>query len=283
MPAPGPDAARDGRGHRPASDGTAVRWRFTTTAEGDLAIGTDPVVLAARRQAVAPGRWVWLHQVHGAEVVTVTAANAATVTGSDADALVSTEPGLVLAVQTADCVPVVLLAVGPPEAPVASGSGVASGTGTTTAAATGPVVAVAHAGWRGTEAGVIEATVARMRALGAGSIEAIIGPCIRAECYEFGAADLARLVARFGPQVRTTTDRGTPALDVARCVQDVLDRLGVPWSDLEACTACTPGTWFSHRARGEVQRQAAVVWIAPRDPAPEAGGALGEVRTEPAR
>lgn len=239
---------------RRAPSGAAAAWRVSTVVDGDFAIDGDAPALAARRQAFVPGRWVWLRQVHGDQVHRVTAATAATIAGRDGDALVTADPGLVLAVQTADCVPVVLTGRagdGPTGEPDDPGHW---------------VVGVAHAGWRGTEAGVVEATVAALRALGAHRLEAVIGPCIRPECYEFGAADLDRLAARFGPAVRATTAWGTPAVDVARAVQVVLDRLGVTWTDTGACTACDADRWFSHRARGQTGRQVTAVWIEPDPP-----------------
>ena len=95
----------------------------------------------------------------------------------------SATPGCALAVLTADCAPVAL----------ASPEG---------------VFGVAHAGWRGLVAGVLERTVDAMRALGATEIGAVLGPCIRAECYEFGPADLDRVAARLGDGVRATTAVG---------------------------------------------------------------------------
>lgn len=125
-------------------------------------------VLAA--EAVTPGAsLVTVYQVHSAEVVTV-------VGPIDfeerprADAMVTATPGLLLGILTADCAPV-LLADG------------AAG-----------VVGAAHAGWKGAFAGVCEATVAAMVALGAdrGRIAAAIGPCIARASYEVDASFFAR-------------------------------------------------------------------------------------------
>ncbi|HUQ40036.1 MAG TPA: polyphenol oxidase family protein, partial [Acidimicrobiales bacterium] len=143
--------------------------------------------------------------------------------------------GGALAVLTADCAPVAL----------ASSEG---------------VIAVAHAGWRGVAAGVIEATVAEMEALGATAIEAAIGPCIHAECYEFGPAELDGVAARLGDDVRSRTSAGRPALDLPAAVRAALRRAGVETvTDVDVCTACSPDH-FSWRARQELQRQATVVW-----------------------
>jgi polyphenol oxidase len=154
----------------------------------------------------------------------------------DADALVTTYRTIAIAVHTADCAPVAL--------------------------AGGDVAAVAHAGWRGLEAGVLDETVELMRAKGATAIEAALGPCIQPSCYEFGADDLERLVDRFGDSVRSTTSEGTPALDVPAAVRTSLERLDVVLvHDVGTCTACEPDEWFSHRARQEPERQATVVWL----------------------
>ena len=149
----------------------AVRRRFTDRSDGDLQIDQDPAVLAARRAAIVDLPWLWLRQVHGADVVTVTRADrdgVAALAGTEADAAVTAEPGVVLAIHTADCVPVLLTS---PQG----------------------VIGAAHAGWKGIEAGVIGATVDAMRALGATDIHVELGPFIRAECYEFGEDDLERV------------------------------------------------------------------------------------------
>jgi YfiH family protein len=205
--------------------------RFTGRAEGDLRHDTG------RRPAVLDRPWTWLHQVHGDGVVVVTAPGAGA--GAEGDGLVSADPGAALAVFTADCAPVAL----------ASGEG---------------VIGLAHAGWRGLLAGVVERTVAEMRALGATSIEAALGPCIHAECYAFAPADLDRAAGLLGTAVRATTPSGAPALDLQAAVAAVLDRAGVELAyDEDACTACAAGDYYSHRARAETQRQATLVWLEP--------------------
>lgn len=116
---------------------------------------------AAAALGVAPERLITLHQVHSAEAVTVTGPLPVR---PRADALVTATPGLALGVLTADCAPVLL-------ADVAAG-----------------VVGAVHAGWRGTLAGVLEAALAAMEALGARAdrIVAVIGPTISQAAYEVG-------------------------------------------------------------------------------------------------
>lgn len=211
-----------------------VHHHTTTRADGDLAVGLDPGLLAARRRAVVPGPWTWLRQVHGAEAVTVTGPGEHA--GAAADAAVTAVPGAVLAVTTADCAPVVLVGDG--------------------------AIGVAHAGWRGLEAGVVAATVEALAALGHPPRRAVIGPCIRAPRYAFGPADLDRLARRWGDAVRATTADGAPALDLAAGVRAALAEEGIhDVADDGSCTASDPDRYWSHRARGEAGRIATVAWL----------------------
>lgn len=220
-----------------------ARVRFTGRAEGDMGHGgayvhdarTVRTDVDARRHAAVDRPWTWLRQVHGGGVVYVDAPGAGA--GAAADAAVTDRPGCALAVLTADCVPV---AMATPEG----------------------VVGVAHAGWAGLLAGVVPHTIEEVRARGGSEVSAVIGPCIRPECYEFGAGDLQRLTDRFGEQVASRTAGGAPALDLAAAVRAALAEEGVDAvDDVGACTACEPGpAFFSWRARRDEQRQATVVW-----------------------
>jgi len=115
----------------------------------------------AARMDMVPDNLLTLHQVHSPDVVTLTEPFT---TRPRADAMVTRTPGLALGVLTADCQPVLF---SDPQA---------------------GVIGAAHAGWRGTKDGVLEATVAAMTALGAtpAGITAIIGPCISQSAYEVG-------------------------------------------------------------------------------------------------
>jgi YfiH family protein len=212
--------------------------RFTGRAEGDMGHAGEFVVdvrhdVASRRQSIADLPWTWLRQVHGDRVVRV--GRPGERTGERADAAVTAERGCALAVLSADCAPVALV----------SSEG---------------VVGAAHAGWAGVRAGVVEATVDAMRALGADDIRAVLGPCIRSECYAFGADDLDSVAQRLGPGVRGRTSDGRPALDLPAAVRSALQISGVgDLRDTGVCTACTPA-YFSWRARRDRGRQVLVVW-----------------------
>jgi YfiH family protein len=124
----------------------------------------DPEAVRENRRRIARAfgveNIIGVHQVHSPNVVTIDAP----FTGErpHADALVTTTPNLVLSILTADCAPVLL-------ADTSAG-----------------VIAAAHAGWRGALGGVLEASVAAMRAQGAQTIAAAIGPCIHQASYEVG-------------------------------------------------------------------------------------------------
>jgi YfiH family protein len=126
---------------------------------------TEAVTINRARVAealeIAPEALVGVHQVQSAEVLTVSEAPAVAVR---ADALVTATPGIALSVLTADCQPVLMA---DPEA---------------------RVIGAAHAGWKGAVAGILEATVNAMAALGAdpARIRAVIGPTISQRAYEVG-------------------------------------------------------------------------------------------------
>ena len=167
-------------------------------ADGDF---SDPAAAWAggASRALADVQWTWFRQVHGSEVVVVERPGAQR--GREADAAVTCCPDAGLAVLTADCAPV----------------GLASPEG---------VVGALHAGWRGLVGGVVEATVAAMRALGATRVEAGLGPCIWPHAYRFSDGDLAAVVSVFGPGVRSVDAGGHAALDLPAAVAVALDRAG---------------------------------------------------------
>lgn len=218
---------------------------FTSRPQGDFAVDADPDGLTSRRRAVVDRPWVWLRQVHGAGVVVVRAADgpvaaevAARWAGSEADAVVTDRADVAVAVQTADCAPVLF----------ASPEG---------------VVGAVHAGWRGLEAGVVGRAVDAARGLGASELHAVLGPCIHATSYRFGDEDLERLADRFGAEVRGRTIAGDPALDLPAGVDAALAEAGVgPAERIDVDTAAAATACHSHRARGDRGRQSAVAWVA---------------------
>jgi YfiH family protein len=202
-------------------------------------VGDDPAAVARNRAVAAearslppPEEWGWMQQVHGRDVVVLDGP-----TGDDApvaDALVTRTRGLPLAVVTADCAPIAL--------------------------ASDDAIAVVHAGHPGLLAGVIESALEALRAVGHGRVCALLGPCVRASRYEFGAADLAPLVEAFGPDVEARTEWGTIAFDVPAAVKIALTRGGVGEGDIADTALCTSGSarFFSYRRDGVTGRQATI-------------------------
>lgn len=225
-------------------DGRRAIVAHSTRADGDLSpSAVDPVTLTERRRhAVGAGPWHAVHQVHGNRVFRV---EGHPTTHTDvhgprvqADALVTHDANQVLAVHSGDCVPVGFI----------HDSG---------------MVGVAHAGWKGLEAGVLESTVnALVGEYGPGQIRAAVGPHVHANRYEFGAEDLDRLAARFGDGVIAVTDEGNPALDLTAATTSELERLDVQVAVTSPdCTATLAHDYWSYRARGEAGRIALVAWL----------------------
>jgi YfiH family protein len=208
------------------------------TANLGFATDDDPAAVAENRRLVSqvlggdagdPQRWAWARQVHGGDVVEPTGPGSA----GDADALVTTSTGVPLLVLVADCAPVALVAR--------------------------DAVAAVHVGWRGLLAGVVPAAVEVMRRLGNGPVRGVVGPCISAAHYEFGARELEQVARRVGPEVRSRTVTGAPALDLRAGVRAALGDAGVDErTDVDVCTYAS-ADHFSHRRDGITGRQALIV------------------------
>lgn len=215
-----------------------------------LHVGDDAAVVAQNRALLAqqlPGHPAYTAQVHGIAVV-----DAARVQPGQsvlvADASIATAPGVVCAVMTADCLPVLF------------------------ADTRGTVVGAAHAGWRGLAAGVLGETVAAMRAAGAGEITAWLGPAIGPEQFEVGEDVLDSFIggARTAPeaaQVRAAFRpypgrAGKYLADMFALARLFLARDGV--TDVAGgthCTATDAARFYSYRRDGVTGRQVSLIWL----------------------
>jgi YfiH family protein len=202
----------------PGANGVA----FTDEGEGDQR--NDLVARSALSSWLGIShRWATVRQVHGARIVRADEPGEL----ADADGLWTDRPGLPLAVFTADCFGVVLLAEG--------------------------AVGVAHAGWRGAAGGVVTALRHVMSAEGHEPRNAAIGPGIGPCCFEVGA----EVAGRFPLDVTETT-WGTLSVDLSASIRRELDGLLV-WL-AGACTAHQPGL-YSHRRNQTMLRLAAIGWV----------------------
>lgn len=200
---------------RDTSANIAENWRRVLAAAG----------LGDRRR-------VEVHQVHGGSVYVVRVGEprqSADTSDLHADAVVSDDPGVVLAVRVADCCPVLL------------------------ASPDGRVVAAVHAGWRGVLAGVIPAAVRSLREFGAGGCLAALGPTLCPEHFEIGPEVATAFVDAFASDlpVRPAPAPGRFRLDLAGAICGQLQAAGVRDVDvLGRCTWCEPDLFFSHRRDG---------------------------------
>jgi YfiH family protein len=225
----------------------------TERADGDVhPHRVDAVTLGARQRALTGAPWTMLDQVHGIDVVTYDTDiddeiddemddDGWAPTLGVGDVLVAVRPARPVAVWSADCAPVVL----------------ADESGTT--------IVVAHAGWRGLAAGIVDVAVDALEADGGRVGAAVVGPCIGACCYEFGAPELDAVADGVGAppaSLRARTADGRPSLDVRAAVTAAFTRRGITGPALtvvDGCTACDP-RWYSHRG-GDRERQATVAWF----------------------
>lgn len=228
----------------------------TTTREGGVStdawaslnlashVGDAPEAVRANRARLAralalPAEPLWLRQVHGRAVVVHDGRRAE----PQADAAVAFEPRRVLAVLSADCVPVAL------------------------ASQAGDRIGLAHVGWRGLLAGVIEATSAAL-ALPAAELCAWLGPAIGPAAFEVGAEVRAALVAA-DPEAGSAfaaNARGRWQADLAALARLRLARLGVSRiAGGELCTYRAVGQFYSYRRDSRCGRMATLAWIAGDD------------------
>ncbi|MCW2488589.1 polyphenol oxidase [Candidatus Symbiopectobacterium sp. NZEC127] len=203
-------------------------------------VGDRPEAVLANRQRLVtladlPAMPQWLNQVHGTQVVSLSSSTSGVLT---ADAAYTNQPGLVCAVMTADCLPVLFCSD------------------------SGDEVAAAHAGWRGLCSGVLEATLHHFRAP-TSSVMAWLGPAIGPQAFEVG------------PEVRDAFIEQHPAAADAFIAKDnkfiadiyQLARLRLQAQGVtkifggDACTVTQADKFFSYRRDGTTGRMASLIWL----------------------
>lgn len=210
-------------------------------------VGDDPAAVAANRAALAkalslPSEPCWLRQVHGLQVVEAVPGSGVT----EADAAWTRQTGTVCVVQTADCLPLVLCDAG------------------------GTRVAVAHAGWRGLQAGVIEAT-ARAAGLEGDAVLAWLGPAIGPAAFVVGdEVRQAFLDSDSGAgEAFTPAEGGRWHADLYRLARRRLARCGITRvSGGGLCSFSDAERFFSYRRDGTTGRMATLAWLADAQAAP---------------
>jgi YfiH family protein len=219
----------------PAGDSAAPFDRFNLS----LRSGDDSVTVAANRRMLEcalelPSSPRWLRQVHGIHVMVEP--------GEDepqGDAAVTRTPGTVLAILTADCLPVVF------------------------AADDGSEVAAAHAGWRGLAGGVLEATLVSMRTP-ADHVVAWLGPAAGPQAYEVGREVFDAFVASdpLSADAFAMTRPGHWYVDLYALARMRLAAAGVDRvSGGGLCTISDAKRFFSHRRDQRTGRMATVIYL----------------------
>lgn len=187
-----------------------------------------------KRKLALPAEPLWLEQVHGATVIDADRDSARL-----GDAIVARRPGLVCAIQTADCLPVLL------------------------AHDSGTLVAAAHAGWRGLSAGVLEATVRAMAVPGSESM-AWLGPAIGPQSFEVGEEVREAFVSQDGAAAAAfmRNPRGRWQADLYHLARQRLNAVGVTRVyGGGLCTYRDDARFFSHRRDGGSGRMATLIWL----------------------
>lgn len=218
----------------------ALVTRLGGVSEGDFAalnlgstVGDDPAAVTENHRRLRKAfsldadQVVSPHQVHGRNVVQVGAAQGGTIV-AQTDALITAEPGVALLLRFADCTPVLFY---DPEHHAAG---------------------LAHAGWRGTAAGVVPATVKAMQAhfgTEPGALWAGIGPAIGPAHYAVGP-EVISAIERTLPDTASVTERrdGEHFLDLPGAVAAQLHALGVGHVEASGIyTSDRTDEWYSHR------------------------------------
>jgi hypothetical protein len=227
---------------------TRVRALITTRAGGvssgefeslnlSARVGDDPQRVARNRAILReylPAQPAWAKQVHGTVVI-----NAAEATPArEADAMVTRAVGVVCAVLTADCLPVLL------------------------ADRAGKTVGIAHAGWRGLAAGVI-GNVVRAMGVPASDLVAYIGPGIGPRRYEVGE-NVRQAFVRSSPEAEAAfvfRHGGKYLADLAKLARQRLSAAGI--GEVHSANLCTASDerFFSFRRDRVTGRMASLIWL----------------------
>lgn len=236
---------------------------FVTTKEGGLSsspyqslnlgdhVGDEPQKVLGNRLLVRsqlPSDPIWLTQTHGTMVSTpISRQQTNGEVAIDADASVTNLPNEVLAIMTADCLPILITS------------------------ADGAVIGAAHAGWRGLCAGVIEKTVAAMLKLSphlhAADLMAWMGPAIGPESFEVGVDVLEAFQGNHPGQklaafIPVPDKPGKYLADIYQLARNRLKMLGVnSITGGDRCTVKEDQEFFSYRRDGKTGRFASFIWI----------------------
>ena len=195
-------------------------------------VGDEPDHVTANRARLSKefGPVAFMTQVHGDRVAVVEDVSDVDPT---ADALVTGIPGITLAVQVADCIPLLLIS--------------------------SQSVAAVHVGRKGLVNGVTLRALEVMRDMGASDIRAVLGPAICGVCYEV-SEEIFTAVTALHPAAASRSAQGNHALDLPAALVKVLQGQKIAVEIAGECTV-ESSELFSYRRDGVTGRQAGLVWL----------------------
>jgi purine-nucleoside/S-methyl-5'-thioadenosine phosphorylase / adenosine deaminase len=224
-----------------------------TTRQGGLGARSNDIKLTddwkelAEALGVNPERLVTAHQVHGENIVRVDGRNFKKMKTVQADAMITNALEMAIGVETADCVPVLLVD------PVT------------------PAVGAVHAGWRSTVKKIVQKAVKKMQddfGSEPSRMIAAIGPTIGPECYEVDEPVMGPVREAFPLWKEVASARGSDkwSMDLVKLNKLELAQIGLSEENVHSiglCTSCRRDLFYSFRAEGRTGRMLSVIMIKP--------------------
>ncbi len=214
-------------------------------------VGDDPLHVSQNRtllNTLLPSNVIFLSQIHGNMVIDASGLHAHSTQSVEADACYSKQKGVVAAVLTADCLPILV------------------------ASLDGRMVAAIHAGWRGLANGVIENTIQALREQGAGELSTWLGPAIGPNAFEVGQDVYVEFAKKIPQLDRFMKPRGIAVvadakpkydMDIYGLAREILRQLGVlRVHGGTYCTVTQSDLFFSFRRDQRTGRMANLIWLA---------------------
>ena len=229
-----------------------IRHAFTTRQGGLGARSSgikspDDWNAVAKAFGIAPDRLVTVNQAHGEAIVTVDGQNYTGMRSVQADGLITSVRGIAIGIETADCVPILLID------PVT------------------PAVGAVHAGWRGTVQKIVQKAIQKMQCEFGSEpcrMSAAIGPAIGPECYEVDEPVMGPVRQNFPFWNEAALSRGNGkwGLDLVKLNRMELRQAGLAEKNIHSlgmCTSCGKDLFYSFRAEGRTGRMLSAVMIKP--------------------
>jgi len=230
----------------------SIRHAFTTRQGGLGARNSgikspDDWNAVAKAFGITPDRLVTVNQVHGEAIVTVDDRNYASVRSVQADGLITSVRGIAIGIETADCVPVLLID------PVT------------------PAIGAVHAGWRSTVQKIVQKAITRMQdqfGSDPSRMIAAIGPAICGKCYEVDEPVMGpvRQSFPFWNDVALSRGKDKWGLDLVKLNRMELVQIGLAEKNVHSlgmCTSCRKDLFYSFRVEGRTGRMLSAVMIKP--------------------